>query len=332
MSVMYLNSSIPFQTRPSVCVLSPAFAFRNTIRPLAFLGCGSQKSRRNNFAYILAAGLVCTEPNPSYTKVRSLYWEGCHASNDSAVDAVQPLQWHEQPMRFVNHNSDLEYTLSACFRDVADTKTREPSIPVSTSTGADLDKPSGPSETALVPLAGVEGDEMMEDVAEMAGGGQVSGQDALANLETTLRPVEKYAVRFLEEVGSCGFVQWCTLLAHDTPAQHSDNRILRQCIAFRLLLCGILVVGVIENLRAVRSVLSWTLLLASLFVIRFFGFFAAASVLVLAMHCGIFSPQLKAYRPGAHSNLAHVMQTCPKDRLRRLHFTQDSQVTALLWQ
>lgn len=47
---------------------------------------------------------------------------------------------------------------------------------------------------------------MMEDVAEMAGGEQVSGQDALANLETTLRPVEKYAVRFLEEVSSCSYV------------------------------------------------------------------------------------------------------------------------------
>ena len=73
-------------------------------------------------------------------------------------------------------------------------------MPVSTSTGPDPDKPPGPSESALVPLARAEEDEMMEDVAEMAGGGQVSGQDALANLETTLRPVEKYAVRFLEEV------------------------------------------------------------------------------------------------------------------------------------
>ena len=43
---------------------------------------------------------------------------------------------------------------------------------------------------------------MMEDVAEMAGGGEVSGRDALANLEVTLRPVEKYAVRFLEEVST----------------------------------------------------------------------------------------------------------------------------------
>lgn len=41
---------------------------------------------------------------------------------------------------------------------------------------------------------------MMGDVAQMAGGGQVVGQDALSNLDTTLRPVEKYAVRFLEEV------------------------------------------------------------------------------------------------------------------------------------
>lgn len=73
-------------------------------------------------------------------------------------------------------------------------------MPVSTSTGPDPDKPSGPSESALVPLARADEDEMMEDVAEMAGGGQVLGQDALANLETTLRPVEKYAVRFLEEV------------------------------------------------------------------------------------------------------------------------------------
>ena len=46
---------------------------------------------------------------------------------------------------------------------------------------------------------------MMEDVTQMAGGGQVSGQDALTNLETTLRPVEKYAVRFLGEVRSCWY-------------------------------------------------------------------------------------------------------------------------------
>ena len=91
------------------------------------------------------------------------------------------------------------------FRDAADTKIREPSIPVSTSTGPDPDKPSGPLENALVPLARAEEDEMMEDVAEMAGGGQVSGQDALANLETTLKPVEKYAVRFLEEVSYAKF-------------------------------------------------------------------------------------------------------------------------------
>lgn len=92
--------------------------------------------------------------------------------------------------------------ICACFRDAADPKTREPSVPVSTSTGPDPDRPSAASGTALVPLARAEEDEMMEDVAEMAGGGQVSGQDALANLETTLRPVEKYAVRFLEEVST----------------------------------------------------------------------------------------------------------------------------------
>lgn len=89
------------------------------------------------------------------------------------------------------------------FRETTDTKSREPSIPASTSTGPDPDKPPAPSESALVPLARAEeDDEMMEDVAEMAGGGQVSGQDALANLEVTLRPVEKYAVRFLEEVST----------------------------------------------------------------------------------------------------------------------------------
>lgn len=99
----------------------------------------------------------------------------------------------------------------ACFRDPADPKTREPSVPVSTSTGPDPDRPSAPSETALVPLARAEDDEMMEDVAEMAGGGQVSGQDALANLETTLRPVEKYAVRFLEEVSIARIIlQMCS--------------------------------------------------------------------------------------------------------------------------
>ena len=96
------------------------------------------------------------------------------------------------------------------FREPSESRPREASIPISTSTAADPDRPGplsepGPS-TALVPLAGADEDEMMEDVAQMAGGGQVSGQDALTNLETTLRPVEKYAVRFLEEVGSCVYV------------------------------------------------------------------------------------------------------------------------------
>ena len=92
-------------------------------------------------------------------------------------------------------------------REPSDSRPREASIPISTSAAADPDRPSPPSEpgpsTALVPLAGADEDEMMEDVAQMAGGGQVSGQDALTNLEITLRPVEKYAVRFLEEVGFC---------------------------------------------------------------------------------------------------------------------------------
>lgn len=93
--------------------------------------------------------------------------------------------------------------MRACFRDAADPKSRETSIPVSTSTGPDPDKPPAPSESALVPLARAEeDDEMMADVTEMAGGGQVSGRDALANLEVTLRPVEKYAVRLLEEVSN----------------------------------------------------------------------------------------------------------------------------------
>lgn len=103
------------------------------------------------------------------------------------------------------------HSVCACFRDAADAKTREPSVPVSTSTGPDPDRPSAASETALVPLARAEEDEMMEDVAQMAGGGQVSGQDALTNLETTLRPVEKYAVRFLEEVSIAKvLLQLCT--------------------------------------------------------------------------------------------------------------------------
>ncbi|KAL0045752.1 hypothetical protein WJX82_003498 [Trebouxia sp. C0006] len=89
-------------------------------------------------------------------------------------------------------------------KEPSDSRPREASIPISTSAAADPDRPSPPSEpgpsTALVPLAGADEDEMMEDVAQMAGGGQVSGQDALTNLETTLRPVEKYAVRFLEEM------------------------------------------------------------------------------------------------------------------------------------
>ena len=46
-----------------------------------------------------------------------------------------------------------------------------------------------------------EEDEMMRDVAALAGNGQ--SQDALATLEGALRPVERYAVRFLEEVRPC---------------------------------------------------------------------------------------------------------------------------------
>lgn len=38
----------------------------------------------------------------------------------------------------------------------------------------------------------------MADVAALVGGAQ--GSDALASLETTLRPIEKYAVRIVEEV------------------------------------------------------------------------------------------------------------------------------------
>ena len=39
----------------------------------------------------------------------------------------------------------------------------------------------------------------MDDVAALAGNGK--SQDALATLESALRPVERYAVHFLEEVG-----------------------------------------------------------------------------------------------------------------------------------
>ncbi len=38
----------------------------------------------------------------------------------------------------------------------------------------------------------------MDDVAALAGNGK--SQDALATLESALRPVERYAVHFLEEV------------------------------------------------------------------------------------------------------------------------------------
>lgn len=102
-------------------------------------------------------------------------------------------------------------------------------MPVSTSTGPDPDRPSAPPETALVPLATAEEeDEMMEDVAEMAGGGQVSGQDALANLETTLRPVEKYAVRFLEEVRTCRV--WFATVHSRQPGNHSQTSGELRCL------------------------------------------------------------------------------------------------------
>lgn len=46
-------------------------------------------------------------------------------------------------------------------------------------------------------MAGAEEDEMMADVAALAGGGD--GGDALATLEGALRPIERYAVRLVEE-------------------------------------------------------------------------------------------------------------------------------------
>jgi len=55
-------------------------------------------------------------------------------------------------------------------------------------------EPAGLAEAAA---AGAADDEMMADVAALAGGG--SGGDTLAALEGALRPVERYAVRLVEE-------------------------------------------------------------------------------------------------------------------------------------
>ena len=95
-------------------------------------------------------------------------------------------------------------------REAVTISNREPSLPASTSTGAEPDKPPGPSSqagassAALVPLAGAEEeDEMMQDVVQMAAEDPASGQDVLAKLAASLRPIEKYAVRFLEQV-RCG--------------------------------------------------------------------------------------------------------------------------------
>lgn len=55
-------------------------------------------------------------------------------------------------------------------------------------------EPAGLGEVAV---AGAEEDEMMADVAALAGGG--AGGDALATLEGALRPIERYAVRLVEE-------------------------------------------------------------------------------------------------------------------------------------
>ena len=129
------------------------------------------------------------------------------------------------------------------FREPSDSRPREASIPISTSAAADPDRPSPPTEpgpsTALVPLAGADEDEMMEDVAQMAGGGQVSGQDALTNLETTLRPVEKYAVRFLEEVGSCVSVTdtLCLWVCHGYRASVCLSQTLCVCVSVMDTVC-----------------------------------------------------------------------------------------------
>ncbi|KAK9839615.1 hypothetical protein WJX81_001019 [Elliptochloris bilobata] len=60
--------------------------------------------------------------------------------------------------------------------------------------------PAMPDTAGLgeVAVAGAEEDEMMADVAALAGGG--SGGDALATLEGALRPIERYAVRLVEEM------------------------------------------------------------------------------------------------------------------------------------
>ena len=68
-----------------------------------------------------------------------------------------------------------------------------------------LEKPSvsapASQPSTELPVVKAEEDEvdMVDEVAAMAGHGK--SQDALATLEGALRPVERYAVHFLEEVG-----------------------------------------------------------------------------------------------------------------------------------
>ena len=66
-------------------------------------------------------------------------------------------------------------------------------VPPNALLPARIAEPAGLGEVAV---AGAEEDEMMADVAALAGGG--SG-DALATLEGALRPIERYAVRLVEE-------------------------------------------------------------------------------------------------------------------------------------
>lgn len=142
-------------------------------------------------------------------EVSEVLWSTTSATSSSCVSSCRHVTCGVLPPFTRNFRT-------LCFRETTDTKSREPSIPASTSTGPDPDKPPAHSESALVPLARAEeDDEMMEDVAEMAGGRQMSGQDALANLEVTLKPVEKYAVRFLEEVST-------TILSVFLHSLHAD--------------------------------------------------------------------------------------------------------------
>lgn len=94
----------------------------------------------------------------------------------------------------------LKHTWHARCRGAGASGAEDGAVAAAPSTAAS--QPSG--ELPLMKAeesADAEADVLMSDVAALARSGQSA--DPVANLESALRPIERYAVRFLEEVRFC---------------------------------------------------------------------------------------------------------------------------------